>query len=129
MLPRPRSGTRKGGRPAADLRAVCDAIFYHLRGGAAWRLLPHDFPPWQTVYGYFRAWRDDGTWERAHAALRGEARLGAGLPPTPESLRVDSQTVKTTHRGGPRGYDAGKKRSGASGSWQSIRSGWCGRFW
>ena len=63
-LPTPKSGTRKGGRPAADLREVVNAVVYQLRGGPAWRLLPHDFPPRQTVYGHFRRWRDDGTWER-----------------------------------------------------------------
>lgn len=110
LLPQPRSGTPRGGTPVTvDRREVVNAIFYHLRAGGAWRMMPHDFPPWQTVYGLFRDWRLAGVWEMVHAALRGAVRIDAGAPPAPETLRVDSQTVKTTHRGGPDGWDGGKK--------------------
>jgi putative transposase len=110
LLPKPKSGTPRGGRPVeVDRREVVNAIFYHLRAGGAWRMMPHDFPAWQTVYGLFRDWRLDGTWGKVHAALREEVRIEAGAPPQPETLRVDSQSVKTTHRGGPKGFDGGKK--------------------
>lgn len=109
LLPSPKSGTRRGGRPAADTREVANAVLHLLRSGGSWRLLPGDFPAWQTVYTRFRLWRLAGVWEKAHAALREEVRADAGLRPTPETLGVDSQTVKTTRRGGPRGFDGGKK--------------------
>lgn len=112
LLPEPKSGTRKGGRPAADPREVVNAIFYHLRGGLARRLLPHDVPPWPTAYGHVRAGRLAGAWEAVHARLREECRSSAGAPPTPETPRVDSRTVKVTHRGGPKGDDGGKKVAG-----------------
>ena len=128
LLPKPKSGTRKGGRPATvDRRAVVDAIFYHLRAGGAWRMLPHDFPPWETVYGLFRDWRLAGVWDQIHAILREEVRIEAGVPPTPETLRVDSQTGQDDPPRRTQGVRRGEKRpTAASGSSGLIRSAWSG---
>jgi putative transposase len=90
-----------GGRPAKwSRRELLDAIFYLLRSGEAWRLLPHDFPPWQTVYHYARLWRLDGTWERIHSALREQTRRSTGRSALPSAAVLDSQSVKTTEKGG-----------------------------
>jgi transposase len=103
------------GRPEAHARrVVLDAVFYLVAEGIRWRALPKEFPPWSTVYGFFTRWRDDGTWQRVHDALRDQIRAGDGRDRLPTAAVIDSQSVKAAETvGAPRrGYDAGKKING-----------------
>jgi putative transposase len=108
---------KTGGRPAKhDRREIMNGIAYVLRSGCAWRLMPHDLPPWTTVYDYFRQWRIDGTWERINTALREQLRTSIGREAEPSAAIIVSQTVKTTKKGGAATRPARKSRD-ANGIW------------
>jgi transposase len=111
LVPAPRFG----GRPAVhSRRRIVDAILYVNRTGCAWRQLPHDFPPWATVFWYFKIWREDGVVDRLHDALRDRVRDANGRDPMASAGCVDAQSVKgaDTVPAATRGFDAGKKTNG-----------------
>jgi transposase len=98
MIPR----TLPGGRPEEwSRRELVNAMFYVLKNGCTWRSLPHDFPPWSTVYSYFRKWRISGLWQQINDALRPRVRKKVGKSATPSAGIMDSQSARTTEKGGP----------------------------
>jgi putative transposase len=115
---------QRGGRPrTTDMREVVNAILYVLRSGCQGRLLPTDFPPYQTVYHYFRTWRCAGVWERMHDTLRGDLREACGRTREPSAGMIDSQTVQTTDKGGPAAMTAASASVDASATSSSMSSG------
>lgn len=104
---------RKGGRPRKyGDRAVLDAIFYVLRAGCQWRMVPHDLVPWWVAYRWYRTWAADGTWDTVHDRLRAQVRVAAGRDPQPSAAVLDAQSIKSSEGGEARGFDAGKKTTG-----------------
>jgi transposase len=117
FIPAPKSG----GRPAKyERREIVNALLYIDRTGCQWRALPHDFPPWATVYWYFRIWKADGTFDRLMDLLRGDLRQAEGRRRQPSAAILDSQSVKTTEKGGPAATTRARRSAAASGTSSSI---------
>ena len=116
LLPGP---AQLGRPPRYEKRAILNAIFYVVRSGCSWRMLPGEMPPWRIVYHYFMCWRQEGRWLVMHDALRDALRRWSGKKKAPRAAILDAQSVKCAHHRGRRGYDAGKK-----GSWDENDTWW-----
>ena len=122
LLEEPVGNRHAGGRPRKyALRRVTEAVLYVVKTGCQWRQMPVDFPPWQTVYQQFRAWRLRGTWERVSRSLREQSRKAGGRSPTPTVAIIDSQSAKTALKGGGGVTTRARKSKGASGTLRSTR--------
>lgn len=114
-------GPKQGGRGrGVDIQEVVNAIFYLLKTGCQWRALPHDFPPWGTVYWYWKQWRQSGLWEQINDALRTDLRAAAGRHDEPSAAVIDSQSVKAAEKGGIAVMTRGKRWSAENAtSWST----------
>jgi transposase len=116
--------TGRGRRPTVARREIVNAILYVLRTGCQWRHVPHDLPNWNTVYWYFARWLNDGTWERVNDELRRRVRVQAGRDPEPSAAIMDSQSVKTTEKGGTAATTLARKSRAESAICWSIATAW-----
>ena len=122
LAPRLAPGQQAGHPQVYALRRIVEAVFYLLRPGCQWRALPHDFPPWTAVFYHYAKWRRRGTWERVNAALRERHRLAIGRKPQPPAALIDSQSVRTTEAGGPRGYAGGRFPAASATFWSTPKA-------
>jgi transposase len=114
---------KPGGRPATyPRREITNALLYVTRTGCQWRALPHDLPPWRIVYWYFMQWKKDGTFDRLMDLLRGDVRQAEGRHRQPSAAILDTQSVKTTEKGGPAATTRARKSVAASGTFWSTLS-------